>query len=104
MTIIQRTISSPKKTEDNLKFKTKEELFNLHDSNLTNAVKSIFEVMKCQFKIFDRSSKYELQTKSYFVFAVTAFHHFIIANNISIVFYNRKKIFTESQMQTNSFL
>lgn len=87
-------------TASNSKLITKEELFNLHHSSLSNVVEHIFEIMKNWFKIFKRSLEYSLQTQIDLVFAFTAFLIFIIANAICTNIYDEKTPITKSQIQT----
>lgn len=59
------------------KLKNDKKIFNLYLSNFCNVMKEIFVVDKCQVKIMNILSKYNLNTQINLIFALIALHNFI---------------------------
>ncbi|RPB12420.1 hypothetical protein P167DRAFT_478287, partial [Morchella conica CCBAS932] len=60
---------------------TKEELFNLHHSQLRNAIEHIFGVLKRRFRILSNNNEYPFPCQIHLVLALTALQNFIRAHN-----------------------
>ncbi len=85
-----------------MKPKTKEELFNLLHLSFWNAVERIESYETWIYNLI-MNPEFTLQTTIHFVFIVAAFHNLITVNKIIINIYEKRQLFTESQMQANGF-
>jgi DDE superfamily endonuclease len=65
----------------NLRLQNKEELFNLRHSSARNAIKHIFGVLKCRFRILLLAPEYSLEVQARIPAALSVIHNFISIHN-----------------------